>query len=231
MSDTDIVDALEAVRAGNDDVDIVSDLELYLVDMLLAEGLTAVGARLMNLEGMTITLVDAPQDAPTMTFRTDHPDNALTIMIYQVDDLASASIHPDDAEVPAPEYPAGHQWFYATWERLIDAHTTDADDLEEPERTVYLIAAFEADLMNGGVGQFLSNVGGAQADETIKALRSVGATKTAASLKKAVSLRRKNESWDDLWERASRELEKLDDKLMADDEYLAMLTAEHFHED
>lgn len=228
MSHAQIVGALEEIRAGSDDSTRVSDLEMYLVDLLLSGGAAAVGAILLNLAGMKFSLLDAPEQAPNTIFRSDHEDNALIVEVFVAEDLAIVSITPEDGEVP--ELPTGHQWFYGVWERLIGDNIGDPLALAEPDRTIYLIASFEADIMNGGVGQYLSNTDGALVAETLGALQSVGAGKTMANLKRAAELKRQDESWDDLWGRAGRQLERIDEKLMADDEYLAMMTATFFGE-
>jgi hypothetical protein len=51
-------------------------------------------------------------------------------------------------------------------------------------------------------------------------------------LKKAAALKKQTESWDDLWERAGKQLGNLDNEFMNDKvEYLAMITARHFGKD
>jgi hypothetical protein len=226
MSHKHIVVALEEVRAGKQDVERVSDLENYLLDLLLNDGADAVGALLLNLEGMKFSLADAPKESPNLVFRSDHEDNALIIEVFASKDLASVSICPEKGEVP--ELPGGHKWFYGEWERLIGDEIADPLVLAEPDRTVYLIASFEADVMNGGIGQYLSNTSGRFVTETLDALKRVGANQTAEHLRKAAGLKRADENWDDLWERAGDQLGALDDRLMKDDEYLAMMTANLF---
>lgn len=228
MSHDQIVAALEHIRAGNEDVTRVSDLENYLVDLLLSSGTDAVASLLLSLEDMKFSVADAEETTPNTTFRSDHEDNALIVEVFAAEDLAAVSITPEQADVP--QRPRGHQWFYGVWERLIGSSIEDPLSHAEPDRTVYLIASFEADVMNGGVGQYLSNTDGRFLDETLAALRKVGAAKTAAHLQRAAGLKRRDESWDDLWGRAGDQLSRIDGKLMADDEYLAMMTATFFDE-
>lgn len=229
MSHKQIVAAMEEVRAGKEDVERVSDLENYLLDLLLSEGSDAVGALLLNLEGMKFSPLNAGEGVLNQVFRSNHQDNALIVEVFSSQSLASVSISPEEGEVPV--LPAGHKWFYGVWERLIGEEVEDPSALAEPDRTVYLIASFEADEMNGGIGQYLSNTSGEFVEQTVEALKRVGANKTASCLRKAAGLKRADENWDDLWERAGDQLSELDDKLMKEDEYLAMLTASHFGED
>jgi len=230
MSHDDIVTALEEVRAGNADPERASSLENYLIDLLLSSGSDAVGALLLSLKGMTFFLVEASEETPTLVFRSDHPDNALIVEVFAAEDIAALSITPEKGEVP--ELPAGHLWFYGVWERLIGENVADPLALPEPERTVYLIASLEADIMNGGLGQYLANTDGEFVEETVAALERVCAPKAATCLKKAAALKKQTESWDDLWDRAGKQLRSLDKKFLNDDvEYVAMMTARHFGED
>ena len=201
-------------------------MENHLLGLLLSDGSDAVRALLLNLEGMKFSLLNAEEGVLNPVFRSDHQDNALIIELFSSQSLASVSICPEEGEVP--ELPPGHKWFYGVWERLIGEEVENPLTLPEPDRTVYLIASFEADVMNGGVGQYLSNTSGDFVEPTVDVLERAGAGKTASHLRKAAGLKRANESWDDLWERAGDQLGKLDDSLMEHDEYLAMLTADLF---
>lgn len=60
-------------------------------------------------------------------------------------------------------------------------HGKAPDDLREAERVFYVVRLFEAEVMNGGVEQFLSNTSPELAALAPDALRAVGA-KTTASL-------------------------------------------------
>ena len=228
MSHEQIVAALEDVRAGNASATHVSELETYLINVLMDEGPAAVGAILLNLEGMDFALVDQQEDSPTTVIRSSHDHNALIVEVFAVEDIASISIIPEDADVAAP--PPGHEWFYDRWAELIDADIDDPGSLDDPDRTVYLVASFEADVMNGGIGQYLANSEGAFAAATIEALKSIGARRTATCLENAARLKQADESWDELWVRADPDLDDITETLIADAEYLALLTATKFGE-
>lgn len=226
MSPAQIVAALEAIRAGKQDAVRASEVEEYLVNLLLTGGTAAVGELLSNLEGMAFTRVDAPEVAPNVVFRSGHDDNALIVEALAVEDIAAISIAPEDSD--GPEMPAGHDWFYDLWAKLADAGVDQPGSLDEPDRTVYLIASFEADVMNGGFGQYLSNTDGAFVEDTTAALEQVGADKTATLLGNAAALKLEDETWDELWVRADAELDAITEMLMASDEYLALQTAKFF---
>ena len=175
---------------------------------------------------MKFTRVDAPEVAPNVVFRSGHDDNALLVEALAIEDIAAISITPEDSDGPA--LPEGHQWFYDRWNRLADVD--EPGSLAEPDRSVYLVAFFEAEVMTGGIGQYFANTEGALVDETVAALDAVGAGKTAACLRNAAALKLADESWDDLWVRADSELDAITERLMAEDEHLALMTATHFGE-
>jgi hypothetical protein len=54
------------------------------------------------------------------------------------------------------------------------------------DRLVQLIGEFEADVNNGGFGQYLSNKGAARAREALACLSSIGAKRTTGWLKSAL---------------------------------------------
>lgn len=230
MSHDEIVASLEEVRSGNTDPERVSSLENFLIDLLMSSGKDAVGTLLLGLEGMRFSVAETPEETPVLVFRSDHSDNALIVEVFAVEDIASISITPEKGEVP--ELPAGHRWFYGVWDQLIGKNVADPLALPEPERTVYLIASFEADVMNGGLGQYLSNTDGKFVEDTVAALEHVCAPKAAGYLRKAAAMKKQTESWDDLWERAGKQLSNLDSKYLNDHvEYIAMMTARHFGKD
>lgn len=119
--------------------------------------------------------------------------------------------------------------FYETWEALIQSGIEAAvSGGDEWQKAVALIGLFESEMMNGGVGQYLSNSDGQYLNETWRWLDQIGAIESARILMAAVALRVPGQSYDALWEERSVELGQLDDAYLAANEGLASLTIKYF---
>ncbi len=88
MSNDQIAHALEKIRSGELEADGDSDVENYLLSVLHSDGQDAVGALLLNLEGMEFTLVNALEASPLSIFRSGHEDNPLTVELFATNDAA-----------------------------------------------------------------------------------------------------------------------------------------------
>src|SRR5262245_9748370 len=55
-------------------------------------------------------------------------------------------------------------------------------------RTLYLVGMFEGEVINGGISQFFSNSAGNHAQETLDALRHIGAGLSAGLLEKSLAI-------------------------------------------
>jgi hypothetical protein len=100
----------------------------------------------------------------------------------------------DDPVVAALSYRVGAPWgskaqkkaaklqaeFYRRYERL------PSGALAPDDRMVQLIGEFEADVNNGGFGQYLGNKGEARAREGLAGLSAIGAKRTARWLRSAL---------------------------------------------
>lgn len=122
-----------------------------------------------------------------------------------------------------------HIAFYAQWEKLNHVYdSSKLDKLSESEKTVYYIGMLEAQVMNGGIGQYLANTEGEYVDATIECLQSIGAEKTCQILNDAVALKQPSQSFDDVWDEYADQLDQLDQTFMESEEDLAALTADKF---
>ena len=106
----------------------------------------------------------------------------------------------DKPVVAAVSYRVGKPWgskaqkraaklqaeFYRRYERLAPRDGALAPD----DRLVQLIGEFEADVNNGGFGQYLSNKGAARAREALACLSAIGAKRTTRWLTSALEGRR-----------------------------------------
>jgi len=106
----------------------------------------------------------------------------------------------DKLVVAAASYRVGKPWgskaqkraarlqaeFYRRYERLAPGDGALAPD----DRLVQLVGEFEADVNNGGFGQYLSNKGAARAREALACLSAIGAKRTTRWLTSALEGRR-----------------------------------------
>jgi hypothetical protein len=78
------------------------------------------------------------------------------------------------------------QRFYARYGEVGAAGSLARSRLSSSDRLVRSIGDLEADLNNGGFGQYLGNKGRRQATRVLAQLRSIGAPRTAALLQSAL---------------------------------------------
>lgn len=109
------------------------------------------------------------------------------------DDLVTTGVTFAAAE--PPPLPPGQaaaeerrQEFYAWFNRVALAEPVDVEDLPEPDRIVYCVGWLEAEVNNGGFGQYFWNTGGIHAEDTLVALWAIGARDTAELMTRAVAL-------------------------------------------
>ena len=91
------------------------------------------------------------------------------------------------------------------------------EKLTDSEKIIYLVGELEEEVNNGGFSQFFFNSSGQNADKTIKALKEVGANKTAELLTSALSIcKNSSATWkedgEELTEQQDEELNKLDEQ-------------------
>jgi hypothetical protein len=132
----------------------------------------------------------------------------------------------DEPVVAALSYRIGKPWgtkaqkraarlqaaFYARYEKI----DPGAPALSPHDRMIQLVGELEADINNGGFGQYLDNKGEARAREALKQLSTIGARRTARWLTAALAAAAD-----------SRILEKLDQQFYARPEDLAALVMAH----
>jgi hypothetical protein len=133
--------------------------------------------------------------------------------------LTAASLHylavPKVKPLPPAQQrrAAAQQRFY---ERCMDIgqRAYKGRRVTPPERTLLLVGELEADVNNGGFSQYLDNKGRRRAGDAVRALQAIGASRTAAMLKKALA--------------PGENLDALDDRFHARVEDLAFLGERYF---
>jgi hypothetical protein len=102
----------------------------------------------------------------------------------------------DTPVVAALSYRAGKPWgsraekraakLQAEFYRRYEALAAEDTALSQDDRVIQVVGEFEADVNNGGFGQYLSNKGDARAREALAALSAIGAKRTARWLRSAL---------------------------------------------
>jgi hypothetical protein len=162
---------LNRVWGGTATSDERAALEFFLLDLLKREGSDGVGDLLRGFpEGRlgTVTMSGSGADVRFTISRDEGPP--LFIDTFLDSDLAFLNVV---VEPPAPsptQDDPKHAAFYSAWERLLRTEPPAPDHSDEGERAVFLIGLLEAELMNGGFGQYLANTGGAHVKETLACL-------------------------------------------------------------
>ena len=107
---------------------------------------------------------------------------------------------PKDPIIAALSYREGKPWgspaqkraaerqeaFYARYEKLIPIDDAVAGALSPEDRLIFIVGEFEADVNNGGFGQYLDNKGVDRAQEALRYLEQIGAGRTARWLSSAL---------------------------------------------
>ena len=228
---------LALVRSGEADFDTRARLEFALLDLLRDEGLPAFVKRITSLSGHTLRKTEAgaasgglsPTPIPSATpevvlLMEEAPDGAVLVVearlsehVISVDVRLEAE--SESGPMPAPE----HQAFYARWEHLLGTPDDGLASLAPEDRAIYLVGRLEAEIMNGGLGQYLANTEGVHLTETLGCLTRMGAVRTHRLLEQAVALGAAHPSFLAAWDERSGDFARLDEVLLNDPEDLAAL--------
>lgn len=219
---TEVELALRSIGDGTASFDVRADLEHHLLGILRDEGTAGVARLLDSLAGYTHSWSGDEVQG--------HSDvrgfgKQLTVTTFCNDDLATVNVVVNGLEEAADADPR-HRAFYDIWEALLGLSDADVEKLDPTRRAVYMVALFEAEVMNGGLGQYLANTGGAYVDVTRELLHRIGARGTAGILDAALQLSAGYESYDAAWEVESEAFAKLDRELLESAEDLAGLAAD-----
>jgi hypothetical protein len=232
INEKKVASAFERIGKGEEGPETRTDLELYLLDELVANGTDAVVQILRKISTMGFSFVESDASSSNSRYQSSDEYGPITVDIFELEELTSINIsRAHDETVGAEQYP-WHEWFYNLWmsiQKLSDK--SEIERLNDAERTTYYIALLEDQVMNGGLGQYLTNTDGQFIDETIDCLKVVGALKTADIVKKAKLLREKGESYDEIWETKKKQLERLDKDFMEIAEDLGKLVANKYCDD
>ena len=222
-----VAEALSLMARGTASFQLRASFEQYLLDLLKKGGHEGVGAFLGSLPDWGFVRDDVGSSTNESRFRA-MATAGLVVETFLTRGVASVNVLVE-ADLPSPGPPdPRHQAFYEVWEGFFRGPETPVDELPPWPKAVFLVGLLEAEVMNGGLGQYLTNTNGAFLRETLECLREIGAEKTGAILREAGSLGGKAESYVAAWESRSASFEELDELFLDSREDLAGLTADRF---
>jgi hypothetical protein len=213
---------------GTASEDEQASLDFYLLDVRRAEGSRGIikllrgfpperlGSITVSESGAEVLCTVLRDDSPPLLISTcADPDPDMGWVMVAVEPTAT-SFTADDPR---------HVAFYTMWEGFLE---NDANKDDVREQAVFLIGLLEMEVMNGGLGQYLTNTDGAHLTETLDCLERIGASKTRELLIAAAKLGAKAESYVAAWDDESEAFSSLDDEFYDSGEDLAGLTADTF---
>ena len=204
-------------------------LEFFLLDILQTQGSEGVGDLLRGFPDGSLGAVATSVAGSNVRFTITRDESpGLLIDTFADSDMATVNV---EVEAPPPstaEIDPRHAAFYAVWESFVQSEPPPRGHANEGERAVFLVGLLEAEVMNGGFGQYLTNTDGAHLEDTLSCLERVRATKTRELLVTAVELGTHADSFVAAWDEKSEEYSRLDTEFLAAGEDLAALTADEF---
>lgn len=208
-----------------------AQIEQELFQQLITDGMEAVSRKLLSLHEPGFRLETPEESEQLVRLVSGSAGRRIAVTLYESEDLSSISLDVEGNNSDDNANDSRHDWFYRSWENL--QGLTDRRDIESlpaAEKAVYLVALLEAEIMNGGLGQYLANTQGLFLDDTIDCLKSISALETCKLLRYARQLKNADESYDDIRTRKAQELGELDDGIFALGEDLAGLVADRYGE-
>ena len=225
----DVSGDLTRILEGTASFDERARLEHHLLTLLRADGSDAVAALLHALPAHDFRSADDDLTEYEARFVTTEPGSRhLVVATYLAPEIVWVNVTVEDASIEPAEPDPRHQAFYEMWESLLGMSDSEVASLDPTRKAVFLIALLEAEVMNGGLGQYLTNTDGVHLEETVRYLAEIGAQQTRTILLEAAALGAAAESYMAAWESKPDDFERLDSQFMDSGEDLAILTAETF---
>jgi hypothetical protein len=137
---------------------------------------------------------------------------------FQYASVTWVALPPELKSKRAREQYRVQEAFFARYEAAgARAYATPPRRISAADRRILLAGEFQADVNNGGFGQYLSNKGRRRAAETLRVLEDVGSTKMAAMLRAALANANDETALQKLSNRFFRTTEDLPGLMMRDE--------------
>lgn len=217
--------------AGPVSAEVHEALEMYLLSVLNTEGGAALLKKMQGFPKLDSVSLES-SEPPDSRISCKLGDRSVLVYVFEMEDLFSIHVVTEESQPEQVPTDPSHRWFYERWEAMLGTEfDEEVGTWSEADRAVYLVALLEAEVMNGGLGQYLTNTEGRYLDETMDTLKSVGATGIGRILTEAVGLKGANESFVDLWDTKTAQLEKLDGAFLGCGEDMAGLVAQVYSQE
>lgn len=220
---------LSKIRDGTASFEDRARLEECLLRRLQEYGNEGVADLLRETDDHEFVPADSSASGTEVTYTSQSPDGPrLVVTTFVGPHSASVNVTLEADSPPESEPDPRHETFYAIWDTVFDTEPSQLDDLDPAHRAVFFIALLEREVMNGGLGQYLTNTDGAYLEDTLSHLQSVGAERTRDLVARAVELAATAESYVAAWDDKAEEYSQLDTEFLDSGEDLALLTADEF---
>ena len=214
-----------ATASGDDQ----TSLDFFLLAILQDEGPKGVAALIRGFDQSSLGKIEITETETEVAIRLTRSGlDPLVVTAFADGDLAWVDVRTESRAAPAAVEDPRHAAFYSIWERLQESEADGAESRSVEENAVYLMALLESQVMNGGIGQYLTNTEGLHLPETFECLEKIGATTMHALLTTAVQLASGLDSYVDAWDEKSESYSRLDAEFLESGEDLARLTADAF---
>jgi hypothetical protein len=220
---------LALVREGAASFEVRARLEQHLLEQLRTLGTKGVAELLLSLPDYNFSPgADATTGSDASYVSGDESGPHLVIAMHASPDLVWVNVTVEELSSSREEQDPRHRAFYALWEDMLGLPDAKVAELDPARKAVFLIGLLEAEVMNGGLGQYLTNTNGVHFDGTIRCLTRIGAEKTRMLLIEAKKLASDADSYVAAWESKSSDFSRLDEQFLESGEDLVGLTADVF---
>lgn len=227
----DMANAFNAISEAAASPQVYADMEQYLLSELMVKHKDHVVQLLQSFPGMEFVIDESENVPNTSRLYAQLNGVRIDVILFELEDLFSVQVMRESEDEGETETNPQHEWFYELWETLcFISDEGKLAQLTDAEAAIYYIGLLEAEVMNGGLGQYLTNTDGAYIGKTVKYLDIVGAGKTCQILNEAIAFKGKKDRFIDIWVTKKEQLEALDNKFMSSEEDLAGLVAEIYLE-
>jgi hypothetical protein len=228
FGNSEVQEALASIASGMASFRTRANLEHRLLRLLQDEGPQSVAALLSSLPGYNFSREGTESHTGGARFVADQANVRLIVTTFIGPASASVNVTTESRDEATARPDPRHEAFYGTWQTLVGLADSEVERLDAVRRAVFLIALLESEVMNGGLGQYLSNTEGAHLSATHTCLLRIGAVRTAALLQAAAELGASAETYSAAWNSESSAFERLDEQFLETGEDLAGLTADSF---